>query len=126
MRRFKIVVTHGEGSTLFQIVDASQPECNQPAVIQTFGSRFEARAALEPLLPDAVWAVPWREQDLAVLLNAEVPMFTGREAYRALFAGYGIPNGVGVGDDSPWNPSMTLFVDDDRDGEPVAWWKRGG
>lgn len=43
-RNLRITTWHGEGMSLFYVVDANAPEGEQPAVVETFRSIEEARA----------------------------------------------------------------------------------
>ncbi len=57
-----------------------------------------------------------------------LPVFTGKEAHKALFARFGIPNGIGrpdpkhPGGRSPFGKQMAVFVDDAQNGKPIAIW----
>jgi len=47
--RYKIVIWHGEASSLFYVVDADAPEEEQPAVEHTAHSHEEALAVIDAL-----------------------------------------------------------------------------
>ena len=42
--RYHVVTTHGEGGTIFAVVDAYQPEAEQPAVIHSWNTATERNA----------------------------------------------------------------------------------
>lgn len=44
--KLKIVVQHGEGKTLFYVVDQNAPEAEQPAVLATCHTMPQAERAL--------------------------------------------------------------------------------
>jgi hypothetical protein len=45
-----VVVWHGEGGTLFYVVDTAAPDDDQPAVLATFWQRWEAEAHIADLI----------------------------------------------------------------------------
>lgn len=44
MERYKVTISHGEGATLYAVVDTSQPEEEQPAVVLTYSTATEPNA----------------------------------------------------------------------------------
>jgi hypothetical protein len=48
-------------------------------------------------------------------------VFKGQEAYKELFRRFGIPNAAPLEGEGPFSSTRSLFVDDDNDGEPVAY-----
>jgi hypothetical protein len=50
-----------------------------------------------------------------------LPVFKGQEAYKELFRRFGIPNAAPLEGEGPFSSTRSLFVDDDNDGEPVAY-----
>ena len=54
----------------------------------------------------------------------EVPVFTGITARKELTWKWGLPNTYPEQGETMFNCSRVLFVDDDRDGLPVAVWNK--
>lgn len=44
-KRFSVRVIHGEGDTVFHVVDAAPPEREQPCIVMSFSLRKEPNAA---------------------------------------------------------------------------------
>lgn len=57
-------------------------------------------------------------------MNA-LPTFHTPAMRRLLNALYGLPNAAPRDDEMPWNTRRVLFVDDDDDGRPIAYWEAG-
>lgn len=55
-----------------------------------------------------------------------VPTYRGRLARRELVARYGLPNAYPRKGERLFGAGRVLFVDDDKDGRPVAFWEEGG
>ena len=55
-----------------------------------------------------------------------IPTYTGRAAYKELFSRWGVPNSCPRLGERHFGRSRVLFVDDDNDGEPQAYWIPGG
>ena len=54
--------------------------------------------------------------------DAAIPTFSGRDARRALTRRWGLPNTAPRPCDPFFGNSRCVFVDDDDDGRPVAYW----
>lgn len=52
--------------------------------------------------------------------ETRLPFYTGRPALVALRSRYGLPNAYGEG--LPFAATLSMFVDDDLNGKPVALW----
>lgn len=51
-----------------------------------------------------------------------IPTYHGKEAYRKLSRRYGLPNAAPEKGESLFGRCRVLFVDDDDNGRPVAYW----
>ena len=51
-----------------------------------------------------------------------IPTFSGQEARKALVAQWGLPNTCPREGEDHFGNCRVLFVDDERDGAPVAYW----
>lgn len=51
-----------------------------------------------------------------------IPTYSGREKYKELFRRYGCPNSAPRVGESHFGSCRVLFVDDDNDGKPMAYW----
>lgn len=52
-----------------------------------------------------------------------LPVFQGKQAYKELFRRFGIPNAAPRPGESLFGNCRSLFVDDENDGQPVAYWE---
>ena len=53
---------------------------------------------------------------------ATIPTFKGREAWKRLTRKWGVPNSCPRPKESNFGRCRVVFVDDDNDGEPMAYW----
>lgn len=51
-----------------------------------------------------------------------IPTYYGKEAYKKLVRRYGLPNAAPKKGESLFGKCRVLFVDDDNNGRPVAYW----
>lgn len=52
----------------------------------------------------------------------EIPTYTGKEAHRMLLRKWGLPNSCPRPNEGFFGRGRVLFVDDDDNGCPVAYW----
>ena len=59
--RFRVTVQHGEGRSVYYVVDTAQPEAEQPAIVASFGTDRDPFGA----------SARWLAQDYADRHNAK-------------------------------------------------------
>lgn len=42
--RYQVATTHGEGATVYAVIDTAQPQDEQPCVVQSWSTRTEPNA----------------------------------------------------------------------------------
>lgn len=68
----------------------------------------------------ADFAESWRAQVYPEISG--IPTIRGRCARRALVSAFGLPNAYPQKGEFLFRPCRELFVNDDEDGKPVAFW----
>jgi hypothetical protein len=64
----------------------------------------------------------WEPHRAEIYPELEVPTFSGARARRALVAAHGLPNSYPRRGEFFLGRCRVLFVDDEQDGKPMAFW----
>jgi hypothetical protein len=62
------------------------------------------------------------QQQQMTYTTYEIPVYTGRRARRGLTRMWGLPNACPRLGEPLFGRSRVVFVDDDQDGQPMAYW----
>ena len=65
---YRVAVGHGEGRTVYYVVDSSQPEAEQPAVVRSFDTSRDGGGA----------SAGWLARDFCERHNANIARAEGR------------------------------------------------